>query len=346
LQWFFIIHNKKSMESFRLCHEFSAKVTRFMSVHSTSMRSTGSRLRLFIPRVPTRMKPLSPSYFTPLTLASSENSGPNTKLLTFKVPPDTLPSPDSYDLAPIWSVFIKDDDIQVERPYTPLEGVDEQGRMRFWIKKYEKGEVGRWLHSKSIGDTIEIRGPLKTWLWQDNVWDDVVMISGGTGITPFYQLLNNVFGRKSSNTNSITRFTVLHSSRIPSELPPHSMVKTLLSFAEAYPNRFKMSLFVDSLDGPADASLSSQKLIIGRISKSEITRSLGLDTHVSWFWRLFKSSNTLIRIQPNRKVLFLVCGPEQMIAAISGPYVRNFSQGEVGGILGELGYTSSQVRKL
>jgi cytochrome-b5 reductase len=79
-------------------------------------------------------------------------------------------------LAPIWSIYIKDDDIQVERPYTPLEGVSEDGRMLFWIKKYEKGEVGRWLHSKNVGDTIEIRGPLKTWLWQEGAWDEVVMV--------------------------------------------------------------------------------------------------------------------------------------------------------------------------
>jgi cytochrome-b5 reductase len=35
-----------------------------------------------------------------------------------------------------------------------------------------------------------------------------------------------------------------------------------------------------------------------------------------------------------------------MINAIAGPYGRNFSQGEVGGVLGELGCTSDHVRKL
>ena len=35
-----------------------------------------------------------------------------------------------------------------------------------------------------------------------------------------------------------------------------------------------------------------------------------------------------------------------MVTAIAGPYGRNFSQGEVGGALKELGYSSSQVRKL
>jgi cytochrome-b5 reductase len=80
-------------------------------------------------------------------------------------------------LVPIWSVFIKDDDIQVERPYTPLEGIDEHGRMLFWIKKYPKGEVGRWLHSKKVGDQVEFRGPLSTWPWNEDAWDEIVMVN-------------------------------------------------------------------------------------------------------------------------------------------------------------------------
>lgn len=127
-------------------------------------------------------KPLSPTYFTPVTLTSSEHCGPDAKLLMLTIPPHLLPPRDDPSIfAPIWSIFIKDDDIQVERPYTPLEGVDEEGHMLFWIKQYEKGEVGRWLHSKKVGDTVEIRGPLKTWTWQDEAWDDVVMVRSFTG---------------------------------------------------------------------------------------------------------------------------------------------------------------------
>jgi hypothetical protein len=36
----------------------------------------------------------------------------------------------------------------------------------------------------------------------------------------------------------------------------------------------------------------------------------------------------------------------RMIDAISGPYGRNYSQGIVGGVLGEMGYTSNEVWKL
>lgn len=35
-----------------------------------------------------------------------------------------------------------------------------------------------------------------------------------------------------------------------------------------------------------------------------------------------------------------------MVNAIAGPYGRNYSQGKVGGILGELGLQSHQVWKL
>ena len=96
--------------------------------------------------------------------------------MTITVPRQSVPSLQEAAFDPIWSVYIKDDDIQVERAFTPLEGIDSDGRMKFWIKKYDHSEVGRWLHSKMSGDAIEIRGPVKTWAWQENKWDDVIMV--------------------------------------------------------------------------------------------------------------------------------------------------------------------------
>ncbi|KAJ3511550.1 hypothetical protein NLJ89_g4032 [Agrocybe chaxingu] len=120
---------------------------------------------------------ISPTHFTPTQVISNEDSGSNTKLLQLKLPKHLLPKDNPEEIfAPIWSIFIKDDDIQVERPYTPLTGVDDDGHMLFWIKKYPSGEVGRWLHSKKPEDRVEIRGPLKTWVWKEDTWDDVVMV--------------------------------------------------------------------------------------------------------------------------------------------------------------------------
>ena len=124
----------------------------------------------------TAARPLCPSRFIPTTLIESVDVSPNTKLLTLSVPKESLP-PDYRDFAPIWSIFIKDSDIQVERPYTPLHRIDENGHIEFWVKKYEHGEVGRWLHSRQVGDSVEIRGPVHTWseLWHNGRWDEVVM---------------------------------------------------------------------------------------------------------------------------------------------------------------------------
>ena len=146
------------------------------SIAIVTVSSAIAAYLLFPDKSRSPQKPLSPSHFIPATLVRSVQTSPDTKLLTISVPPELIPQ-DGQQFAPIWSIFIKDDDIQVERPYTPLHGVDESGQMLFWIKKYERGEVARWLHSKQPGSSIEIRGPLKTWPWKDGTWEDIIMVT-------------------------------------------------------------------------------------------------------------------------------------------------------------------------
>ena len=274
---------------------------------------------------------LSPAHFTPVTVTASEQcADPNTRLMSLTVSPDLLPPTHGSNFAPIWSIFIKDDDIQVERPYTPLEGIDESGTMKFWIKRYPKGEVGRWLHSKSVGDTIEIRGPLRTWPWQENTWDEVVMvsqpyfiaptgkltdikISGGTGITPFYQLLHSVLLAPSEETqpSSRTRFTLLHSSRVPGELPPPELLQPLVNYSEKHPDQLRVSLFVDSKDGSSAQSVPNEDIRQGRISKADIGSLLGdRSAELTWWQKVLRVSTAKSEPVAGRKILFLVCGPE------------------------------------
>ncbi|KAG2058913.1 riboflavin synthase domain-like protein [Suillus hirtellus] len=282
--------------------------------------------------------PLSPSHFTPAKLVSSTIASSGTKILTLAIPPELLP--EEGDLfAPIWSVFIKDDDIQVERPYTPLDGVDENGNMKFWIKRYQHGEVSRWLHSKQVGDTIEIRGPLKTWSWKDDAWDEIILISGGTGITPFYQLLRTVF---SGNSSFQGRITLLHSSKTLSELPPHDILDPLLKFAQHNPEKFRLKFFVDSFGETKGQSSIDLEVHKGAIGKESIRGALHSASWFPWWRGLFSQDSDV----SDRKILFLVCGPEKMVEAIAGPYGRNYSQGPVGGVLQSLGYKSRQVWKL
>ncbi|KIK92476.1 hypothetical protein PAXRUDRAFT_829925, partial [Paxillus rubicundulus Ve08.2h10] len=289
------------------------------------------------------LAPLGPSHFTPAILVESIKTSSDTKLLTLSVPPNLLPRNNPDALAPIWSIFVKDDVIQVERPYTPLEGVDENGCMKFWIKKYDHGEVGRWLHSKRVGDAIEIRGPVKTWLnsSQHSDWDELVLISGGTGITPFYQLLHSIF--KTHDTPFHGRLTLLHGSRSLADLPPSSMLDFLMTLSQKHPDKFQLRLFVDSTGN--SSVTQSLNIELGRIGKSAVQDVLRLTHSTPWWRRIFQPPTTT-SIAPERKVLVMVSGPEQMVSTIAGPYGRNYSQGQVGGILRELGLQPRQVWKL
>ncbi|KAF8165019.1 hypothetical protein B0H34DRAFT_687447 [Crassisporium funariophilum] len=305
----------------------------------------GAAIYFFLPD-PSRAAPtlddvsLSYTHFTPTRVISNQVSGPNTKLLRIAIPRNLLPAGDTTDIfGPIWSVYIKDDDIQVERPYTPLQGIDADGQMLFWVKKYPNGEVGRWLHSKNSGDEIELRGPIKTWSYKEDEWDEIVMISGGTGITPFVQLFHNVISNPISTSKS--RFTLLHSSAVSAELPPPPVLEPLVAFAAEHPEKFRIHVFVDEQDY-STSPLKLPRVNIGRITDAALHQCLAPENEtVSWWSQLFRKTAKI-----PRRTLFLVCGPEPMIRAVAGPYGRNLSQGAVGGILGRMGITSEQVYKL
>lgn len=244
--------------------------------------------------------------FTPATLVSSENISDNSKLIRLNLSPESIPT--THVHSP-WAVYVKDSDIQVERPYTPLEGMSDSGDMIFWIKKYPHGEVGRWIHSKFAGDQVELRGPDQTCLWQEGLWDNVIMVSntppssvdlvladvshqmlqiaGGTGLAPFYQLLHGVFSRKDSTVKS--NFRLIHSHH-SSELPPKFILKNLTSWAELYPEQLKVDTFVNSADSSVVKGMRQ-----GRISKKSIESAL----------------NEVSR-QPG-KTIILVCGPESYV---------------------------------
>ena len=174
------------------------RLPRYIGVAVLATFASAASAFFLLPSAPSRAaptlarEPLSVNHFTPSVVLESKDATPHTKLITLRIDPALVPprlirrsasssgepvSAVRCD-APIYSVFLKHSDIQVERPYTPLECADEEGNMHFWIKKYDKGSVGRWLHAKKVGDTVELRGPELTWdwSWRQGDWDEVIMV--------------------------------------------------------------------------------------------------------------------------------------------------------------------------
>ncbi|KAG9016113.1 hypothetical protein FRB93_011587 [Tulasnella sp. JGI-2019a] len=306
--------------------------------------------------------PLSSSHFTPVevTQSSPADATGTHKLISLKIPSHlkvTTPPP-------VFSIYLKDSDIQVERPYTPLNGLEEDGTMSFWVKRYEHGEVGRWFHRRKVGETVEIRGPVKTFDWKDGVWDEVVLISGGTGITPFYQLLQSTFKNRPGSTkitpsgsdmrttavfdHSPTHITLMHASSSLASHPPPVILDDLRSWAVQHPERFTLKTFVDNKGDVSEASLSSMgdtaegRIDLKSIEQTRIER--GLVKQPSWLeWlRGVKGEREV-----EKKVLFVVCGPERMITQIAGSRLgRPVAEGKAGGILGDMGYATHEVCRL
>lgn len=120
-------------------------------------------------------EPLAPTHFTPATLTSTVPCAPHSRLLTLTLPPHLLPPKDALPRT-IWSVYVKDADLQIERPYTPLEATAlARGEIKLWVKRYDDGEVSRWLCSRQPGDTLEIRGPVQTWPHDAQQYDEVIL---------------------------------------------------------------------------------------------------------------------------------------------------------------------------
>jgi cytochrome-b5 reductase len=135
-------------------------------------------------------------------------------------------------------------------------------------------------------------------------------ISGGTGITPFVQLLNSVFSPAPEEPLR-TRFTLLHSSPTPSSLPPAEILEPLREYASKRPDSFFLQLHVDSLDKDKDAAYRN-KVKEGRIGKRQLEDTLrkrGIIRPLPSWWDIWDLWVSNEHPQP-RKVLFLVCGPE------------------------------------
>ena len=131
-------------------------------------------------------------------------------------------------------------------------------------------------------------------------------ISGGTGITPFVQLFHNVISQPTKSPN--TRFTLIHSSRVPAELPPPAVLEPLTAFAAKNSETFKVHVFVDVQDG-SNFPMPIRHINTGRITDSALERCLRSEQMPGSWWRKLFHKNVSEDERP-RRTLFLVCGPE------------------------------------
>ncbi|KAG2419311.1 hypothetical protein HFD88_004106 [Aspergillus terreus] len=199
----------------------------------------------------------------------------------------------------------------VLRPYTPVSDESQPGFLDLVVKVYPNGPMSEHLHSMNVNQRLEFKGPLPKYPWEANKHQHICLIAGGTGITPMYQLARHIF----KNPEDKTKVTLVYGNVSEQDI---LLKKELEELENTYPQRFK-AFYV--LDNPPKEWTGGK----GYISKELL--------------------KTVLPEPKEENIKIFVCGPPGLYKAISGNKVSPKDQGELTGILKELGYSQEQVFK-
>ncbi|EJD03498.1 cytochrome-b5 reductase [Fomitiporia mediterranea MF3/22] len=276
----------------------------------TSEKATSTK------QVPKQEKsPLDPSNFVDFKLKKVEPYNHNTSKFIFELPNNEA------SLLPVAScVVVKASDPEalkdskgkpVIRPYTPISPSNAPGELTFLIKRYPQGLASVHIHSLKPGDTLSIKGPIPKFDYKIHEFDNVGLIGGGSGVTPLYQVLTHAL----SDPSNKTKFTLLFSNVTDKDILLREEFDAL---AKKFPETLKVVYYLDKGD-------KDWKGETGYISKEGVKKYVAGP-------------------EGGEKVKIFVCGPPGQVASLAGKK-DGMKQGELGGILKELGYTEDQVFK-
>ncbi|KXZ46595.1 hypothetical protein GPECTOR_42g806 [Gonium pectorale] len=201
----------------------------------------------------------------------------------------------------------------VVRPYTPTTKPDTKGYMDLVVKVYEKGVMSKHIDSLKVGDTLEMKGPIPKYPYQPNLKKHIGMVAGGTGITPMLQVIDAIL----DNPDDKTQISLVYANVSEADIILKDKIDAL---AAAHPGRFKVHYMVDK---PSWGGLF-WKGGVGFITKDVLAAHLPAAA---------------------KDNLVMVCGPPGMMEAVSGNKAPDYSQGEVKGLLKELGFDTTNVYK-
>lgn len=167
------------------------------------------------------------------------------------------------------------------------------------------------MHSMNPGQRLEMKGPIPKYAWSPNKHNHIALISGGTGITPMYQLCRAIF----KNPEDKTKVTLVFANKTEEDI---LLKKEFEELENNYPQRFR-AFYV--LDTPPESWQGGKGMVTKDLLK------------------------TVIPSPSEENVKVFVCGPPGMYKAISGAKKSPADQGELDGYLKELGYSKDQVYK-
>lgn len=249
--------------------------------------------------------------FLSLKLEEVEIVNHNSKRLRFRLPEDDMVSGLPVASALLTKYKGPEAEKAVLRPYTPISDEESVGYIDLLVKKYPNGPMSTHLHDMVPGQRLDIKGPLPKYAWAPNKHNHIALVAGGTGITPMYQLIRTIF----NNPEDKTKVTLVFGNVSEDDI----LLKNELAHLEnTFPQRFR-AFYI--LDNPPKQWTGAKGYINKELLKTVLPEP--------------KAENIKV----------FVCGPPGLMDSISGNKKSPRDQGELKGILKELGYTPEQVYK-
>lgn len=261
---------------------------------------------------------LDPERFLDLKLKAVEPYNHNTSRFVFELPDG------GAALSPITSlVVVRASDgadgapvdkkgNPVIRAYTPISRPEHEGELVLLIKKYESGTISKYVHEQlKPGATLAIKGPIPKFPYKADEFEHVALIGGGSGITPLYQLLDHALADPANRT----RFTLLYANVAETDILLHEELSAL---ERAHPHTLRI---VHTLDKPPQGWAGASGYVSRELIKAHVPPA-----------------------ELGDKIKVFVCGPPGQVVAVAGKK-DGMKQGEIGGVLKELGYSEDQVFK-
>ena len=308
-----------------------------------------------------RSSPSNPGMFALFTIISKETTSPNSSIFVLK-PSSVRPSHEFSDAwkKGIWSVQVKQPQLQIARSYTPLPPTQQaefSGELRFLIRREPHGEVSSYLHSLPVSANIELRGPQIEYEIPKDV-DEIVFLAGGTGIAPALQTLYTLFECR-KDADFVPKLRILWANRRREDSFGGTSDTPLLSRNLSRP--------WISLLGFGEASQPKMRQVSHKISISPIVKELnsfkernGGHITIDYFVDEKNSyiteetlrsylSKSAVQSSSARRRLVLISGPEGFITHHAGPKEWRGGkelQGPIGGILGNISSEGWEIWKL
>lgn len=208
---------------------------------------------------------------------------------------------------------------EVIRPYTPVSRPNTIGQLEFVIKDYPNGMMSRYVHQLKKGDKLEIKGPIPKYPYEPNKFQKIVLIAGGTGITPMIQMIEEII----LNPDDKTKIVLLYANTSMDDI---LLKKDLDKIAQKNPERLKVHYTVSKLADQKETD--AWKGEVGHITADMLKKLIPMPTK-----------------KDDESLLAMVCGPPGFMKLISGDKTKDYKQGEVTGLLKALGFTEKNVFK-